>query len=73
MSDHIDEMVDDLLANFPLKEQVLIANMDEIDIVVLQKALGRYLKALAGEGIEEDLVIMRMWERLRQTHTIRVV
>ena len=42
----VDEVVDDIIAEMPLDDRVRTANLDENGLLVLQLALGKYLRHL---------------------------
>ena len=42
----VDEVIDDIIAEMPLDDRVRTANLDEDGLLVLQLALGKYLRHL---------------------------
>ena len=42
----VDQVVDEIIAEMPLDDKVRTANLDEDGIIVLQLALGKYLRYL---------------------------
>ena len=55
----VDEVIDDIIAEMPLDDRVRTANLDEDGIVVLQLALGKYLRYLIdnqSEDVNEKLL-----------------
>lgn len=91
----IDEAVDRLLANMPLKDKTTVANMSLVELPNLHLTLGGYILNNFGllSGNRElmrscrmkaktifqhdedavDIIIDALWERLQQTHRLRVV
>ena len=91
----VDEAVDQIIAEFPLRDQVVTANMTEEDLAILQAVLAKYigdklddwsvsqelyadcLKRADGDLLDEAdaaTVILRvLWDRLKETHRLRVV
>ena len=81
----VDEAADGIIETLDLEERVKISNLPNSDVKFLQKVLGQYTeKQLERYYIDEtyqDLdgpygpanVIQRVWERLRETHKLRVV
>jgi hypothetical protein len=91
----VDEAVDRLLSNMPLKDKTTVANMSHVELPNLHLTLGGYI--LNNFGIlsgnwelmkscrtksqntlehEEDavgIIIDALWEKLQQTHKLRVV
>ncbi len=93
----VDAVVDDIIAGMPLDDRVRTANLDEDGVLVLQIALGKYLRSLLdsqSEGVNKKLlkdcikqsgnetldkaeaamyILKELWERLQETHRLRVV
>ena len=91
----VEEAVEKLFSELPLKDKTNIANMPEEDLVKLHPMLGTYIRSrfclwsgnkelisscsfVSGKkDIHEDdatgVIIRKVWERLRETHTMRVV
>jgi len=49
----VDEVIDDIIAEMPLDDRVRTANLDEDGLVVLQLALGKYLRYLIDNQSED--------------------
>lgn len=91
----VDEAVERLISELPLKDRTKIAKMGEDDLSALPLTMGQYIReqfglgrgnkelmesccSLSGEDdIHEEtasmVVIEALWERLRQTHALRVL
>jgi hypothetical protein len=91
----VDEAVDRLLSNMPLKDKTTVANMSPVELPNLHLTLGGYIlnnfgllsgnwelmKSCRSEAEtvlqhDEDavgIIIDALWEKLRQTHKLRVV
>jgi hypothetical protein len=91
----VDEAVDRILADFPLRDQVEAANLTEEDLVILQAVLADYigdkmekwfinkelyadcLKKAECELLDQEdastVILNVLWDRLRDTHKLRVV
>jgi hypothetical protein len=55
----IDAVIDDIIAEMPLDDRVRTANLDEDGVLVLQLALGKYLRYLLNnqsEGVNKKLL-----------------
>jgi hypothetical protein len=71
-SSDIGQIVQDILADMPLKEKAAIANMDEDKVPLLQYAFDVYLSDKLGMDDEMSKDIMQwIWEVLQETHRIR--
>jgi hypothetical protein len=91
----VQEAVDRLIDELPLKDKTTIANMAENDLITLQFSLGTYIGREFGiwsgnrelldscEFVSGDIylhpdfaptvIIVELWNRLQQTHRLRVV
>jgi hypothetical protein len=69
----IDQIVQDILADMPLKEKAAIANLDEDKVPYLQYAFDVYLKQLGKDDEMSKDVMHRIWEVLQETHRVRCV
>jgi hypothetical protein len=91
----VEEAVDHLISNMPLKDKTTIANMSPIELPNLHLTLGRYIMnnfgLLSGNRElmkschsaakdvlqhEEDavgIIINALWEKLQQTHKLRII
>ena len=55
----VDAVIDDIIAEMPLDDRVRTANLDEDGVLVLQIALGKYLRYLLenqSEGVNQKLL-----------------
>jgi hypothetical protein len=72
MYNDMDLIIDDFFSDLPLKEQVLIANMDYEDISILQSVFNLYIRSKI-DSEPDDEMMFRLWERLQSTHKLRAV
>ena len=49
----VDAVIDDIIAEMPLDDRVRTANLDEDGVLVLQLALGKYLRYLLDNQSED--------------------
>jgi len=71
-STNIDQIVQDILADMPLKEKAIIANLDEDKVPYLQYAFDVCIKGQLGQDDEMSKDVMhRMWKVLKETHRLR--
>ena len=81
----VDEAAEEIIETLDLEERVRISNLPKSDVKILQMVLGQYTeKQLEKYYIDETYqnldapygpanVIERVWERLRETHKLRMV
>jgi hypothetical protein len=71
-SSKIDQIVRDILADMPLKEKAVIANLDEDKVPYLQYAFDTCIRSQLGKDDEMGKDVMhRIWEVLKETHRVR--
>jgi hypothetical protein len=76
MSDpkNIDQIVQDILADMPLKEKAIIANLDEDKVPYLQYAFDVCIRGQLGKEDEMSKDVMhRTWAVLQETNPVRCV
>ena len=70
----IDQIVQDILADMPLKEKAIIANLDENKVPYLQYAFDVCIRSQLGKDDEMGKDVMhRIWEVLQETYRVRCV
>lgn len=65
-----------LFPNCPLKRRTDIANMNEEDVEVLQRVFDLYVRRKISSKTKDDEysdIMNELWERLRETHRLRIV
>ena len=71
-----NDFIDEIISELSLKDKVLIANMDKIDVAVLKDVFDRYARDKTdtdSDDEEADNISIELWKRLRDTHKLRVV
>ena len=64
-SNNIDQIVQDILADMPLKEKAIIANLNEDKVPYLQYAFDVCIRGQLGQDDEMSKDVMhRIWEGL---------
>ena len=70
----IDQIVGDILADMPLKEKAIIANLDEDKVPYLQYAFDVCIRGQLGKDDKMSKDVMhRIWEVLQETHRVRCI
>jgi len=91
----IDEAVDALIAELPLRNKTAIANLQDEELIYLRPTLSGYIREKFGlwhensellksccsfmeiDSLNADdasaIIITRLWRRLKETHSLRVV
>ena len=72
--DTLYQIADEIISKMPLKERVSLANMKREDIEVLQTVFDLYVRdKIESEDMEYENIMNKIWNRLRETHGLRVV
>ena len=78
----IDEIADQIIEDLSLNERVTMANLEDDQIEFINKLLAEYIqsktKQLATkhadpDTLEAEAIIKEIWNRLRESHRIRIV
>jgi hypothetical protein len=70
----LDQIIDEILSEMPLKEKASLANKNKDYIDVLQYVFNLYIQAKKDPDDEDyKKVITEIWKRLQDTHQLRVV
>ena len=71
----IDQIIDELISELPLKEKASMANMNKEAVEVLQSVFDLYIKSKIGSEHEEEytIIMKALWERLQETHKLRAI
>ena len=71
----LDQLIDEIIDGLSLQERVLIARTDGATAEVLQGALDTCIRSRIGDDSDEDHPDMMtvLWQRLRESHRLRVV
>jgi hypothetical protein len=70
----MDQIVDEIISQLPLKERVSLANMKKKDVEVLQSVFDLYVRSkIDAEDMEYENIMNELWKRIRETHLMRVV
>ena len=72
--DIISQIVDEILSEMPLEERVSLANMKKNDVEVLQGVFDLYIRSKVDPEDEEyENIMHELWNRVRETHLMRIV
>ena len=72
--DTLYQIADEIISKMPLKERVSLANMKREDIEVLQTVFDLYVRdKIESEDMEYENIMNKIWNRLQETHRLRVV
>jgi hypothetical protein len=73
-SKNIDQIVQDILADMPLREKAIIANLEENKVPYHQYAFDVCIRSQLGKVDEIGKDVMhRTWEVLQETNRVRCV
>ena len=70
----MNQLVNEIISQLPLKERVSLANMKKKDVEVLQGVFDLYVRSkIDAEDMEYENIMNELWKRIRETHLIKVV
>ena len=74
VQDTIAQIVDEILVEMPLEGKVSLSNMQEEDVDVLQGVFDLYIRSKVDPEDEDyENIMHELWNRLKETHRLRVV
>jgi len=71
-----DKIIEEIISELPMKERVAIANMNKEDIEILKNVFNKYVRGKTDTEVDDSEytnIMNNLWEKLRQTHKLRVV
>ena len=72
--DTVYKIVDEILAEMSLEDRFSLANIEEEDVDVLQGIFDLYIRRkIDPEDEEYENIMHELWNRVRETHRLRVV
>ena len=74
--DVIDQIINETISELPLKERTGIAYMNKEEAEILQSTFDLYVRRKISSKTEDDEysdIMNKLWERLRETHRLRIV
>ena len=72
--DIISQIVDEILSEMPLEERASLAKMEKKEVKVLQAVFDLYVRRkIDPEDEEYENIMHELWNRVRETHRLRVV
>ena len=82
ISESVAEIVDQVIDDLSLKDKVAMANLEDDNIAIINMLMTDYIQSKLEEWFihygETDLtepkeIVKEIWNRLRETHRIRIV
>jgi len=74
LTENLYQIVDEIISEMPLRERTSLANMEKEDVDVLQTVYDLYVRdRIESEDMECENIMNKIWNRLRETHRLRVV
>lgn len=72
--DTVYKIIDEILAEMSLEDRFSLANIEEEDVDVLQGIFDLYIRRkIDPEDEEYENIMHELWNRVRETHRLRVV
>ena len=71
---NISQIIDEILAEMSLEDRFSLANIEEEDVDVLQGIFDLYIRRkIDPEDEEYENIMQELWNKVRETHRLRVV
>jgi len=73
---HVDEIIEEIISELPLKERVAIANMNKADVEMLKNVFNKYVRGKSDIELDDNEftdIMNKLCTKLHQTHKLRVV
>lgn len=71
--DFTESIVEEILEDLSLHEKSIIANMNEMDLSILQAVLDRYVEGKGSRIKDGKHVLKRVWSRFYESHRLKVI
>lgn len=75
-SSPVDEIIEEIISELPLKERVDIANMNKEDVEILKDVFNKYVRGKTDTELDDSEytnMMNKLWSKLQKTHKIRIV
>jgi hypothetical protein len=70
----MDQIIDDIISELPLKEKLSLASLKGKGVEILQYVFNLYVRSKADSQDEEYENIMKeLWEHSQETHRLRII
>jgi predicted KAP-like P-loop ATPase len=72
----VDEIIEEIISELPLKERVEIANMNKERVEILKNIFNKYVRGKTdteADDSEYTDMMNKLWSKLQKTHRLRVV
>ncbi|MBA3019300.1 MAG: hypothetical protein KJ550_01285 [Proteobacteria bacterium] len=72
----VDEIIEEIISELPLKERVAIANMNKADVEMLKNVFNKYVRGKSDIEMDDNEytdIMNTLCTKLRQTHKLRVI
>jgi len=72
----VDEIIEEIISELPLKERVEIANMNKERVEILKNIFNKYVRGKTdteADDSEYTDMMNNLWSKLQKTHRLRVV
>jgi len=72
----VDEIIEEIISELPLKERVAIANMNKEHIEMLKNIFNKYIKGKIDIEVDDREyadMMNKLWSKLQKTYKLRVI
>ncbi len=72
----VDEIIEEIISELPLKERVELANMNKETVEILKNIFDMYIRKKTDTEVDDSEytdMMNNLWSKLQKTHKIRIV
>ena len=72
----VNEIIEEIISELPLKERVAIANMNKEDVEILKNVFNKYVRRKTDTEVDDSEyndMMNNLWTKLQKTHKLKVV
>ena len=72
----VDEIIEEIISELPLKERVELANMNRETVEILKNIFDKYVRGKTDTEVDDNEytdMMNNLWSKLQKTHKLRIV
>jgi len=72
----VDEIIEEIISELPLKERVELANMNKETVAMLKNIFDMYVRGKTDTEVDDSEytdMMNNLWSKLQKTHKLRIV
>ena len=72
----VDDIIEEIISELPLKERVELANMNRETVEILKNIFDKYVRGKTDTEVDDNEytdMMNNLWSKLQKTHKLRIV